>query len=386
MTTQPNTTPPTRSATQPPLNAAITRALDFLSRRQLPYGEFKTYAARNKQFKPARFDSSPFVTAWVIDCIGHWHGRRVKTMTTRALHFLRAEMEGPGVWRYWSSRNPTHDALPPDVDDTACISALLRRLQVEFPDNRKYILANQNAQGVFYTWLVARPHTSKPIARALEPLVNPGAYALWSIAGFLDNVDAAVNANVLYYLGESAATRPTIAHLIDSVQKNRVLEGVSFYPDSLTLYYFLSRAYASGVQSLAKLRDIITGRVLSLQNRRGSFGNELSTALAICTLLNFGQHSPSRTRKINGATVIARSGFCDEAISDFQPSDISLQKAVEFLLKLQTKNGSWRRLPTFLGPAPYYGSKELTTALCVQALADYSHLLASSTENVHALF
>jgi hypothetical protein len=384
VTTLPTLTPNAISPTRARLNAAISHALDFLYRSQLPYGEFKTYAARNKQFKNARFDSSPFVTAWVLDCIGHWHGRRVKIMTTRALRFLRAEMEGPGVWRYWSSRNPTHDALPPDLDDTCCISCLLRQHQLEFPDNRKFILANRNPQGLFYTWLLPRAATSKSIARALQPLVSPGASALWSIAGILDNVDWVVNANVLYYLGDCAETRAAIAYLVDCVRGKHPQVGVSFYPDSLTFYYLLSRAYATGVKSLAEIRDVITGRVLTLQNRRGSFGNELLTALAICTLLNFDKH-PSATGKIAGINVIARSALRDEAISDFRPTDIWLQQAVRYLLTQQNKNGAWRRISAFLGPAPYYGSEELTTALCIQALAGYYHILDTSKENVHAV-
>lgn len=276
-------------------------------------------------------------------------------MTVRALRFLRAEMEGPGVWRYWSSRNEAHEALPPDVDDACCISYLLRKHQIEFPDNRNYVLANRNREGLFYTWMVTRAGTPKRIASALTPLVKPGAYALWSIAGFLDNVDLAVNANVLLYLGECAETRATIGYLIDAVRGKHAQEGVGFYPEALTFYYLLSRAYANGVHALGEIQDLVREHVMEIQNRKGSFGNELATALGICTLLNFGQ----------------------------QPAE--LQKAVNALLAMQRENGSWRRISAFLGPAPYYGSEELTTALCIQALADYFHIIDTSKERVYAV-
>src|SRR5262245_5402809 len=124
------------------LHGAVTGALDFLNRRQLPYGEFRTYAARDKRLRvDCRFDSSPFVTAWVVDCINDWPDARVNRMTKQSLKFLLHEMEGPGVWRYWSSRNEAHEFLPPDLDDTCCISFLFKNLNKPVPLNQELILA-----------------------------------------------------------------------------------------------------------------------------------------------------------------------------------------------------------------------------------------------------
>lgn len=330
------------------IEAGLERAVDFLYRRQLPYGEFRTYASNDKELKKnCRFDSSPFVTAWVVDCLGHWQSARAKAMTKRARAFLRAEMEGPGIWRYWSSRNKSHEFLPPDVDDTCCISYVLQKNKFKLA-NRELILANRNSEGLFYTWVIPREDSPKHVVKTLEPLINPGASALWSIAGISDNIDLAVNANVLLYLGESAETRATITYLIDTVYGKLPERGVRFYPDELALYYFLARAYCNGVSAFQEIQSEITNHVLATQKRDGSFGNELTTALAISTLLNFGQ----------------------------QPRE--LVRGVENLLRLQGRNGAWQRICAFLGPAPYYGSAELTTALCVQALAHY-YLLDAQT-------
>lgn len=335
-------------ASRPPralIQDALARAVDFLERKQLPYGEFQTFASGNKQLRQGKFDSSPFATAWIVDCLGYWKGDQAQTMIGRALDFLAAEMEGPGLWRYWSSRNDTHEFLPPDVDDTCCVSFVLKRYGRAFPANRKIILANRNREGLFYTWIVARPDSSKQIIKTLQPLINPGAHALWSIAGILDNVDCAVNANVLLYLGESAATQAAIARVIEIVRGTRTQSGVSFYPDALGLYYMISRAYANGVLALAETRDTIVEQSLACQKQNDSFGNELLTAMAICTLLNFEQ--PSR----------------------------HLERAVRYLSRRQTDEGAWSRCAAFLGPAPYYGSEELTTALGIQALARYYQTL-----------
>ena len=325
------------------LNAAITAAIDFLHRSQLPYGEFRTYAARDKRLRiDCRFDSSPFVTAWVMDCLISWRGAQVKRMTSRALKFLRGEMERPGVWRYWSSQNEAHEFLPPDLDDTCCISFLLGHLNQPVPANRELILANRNMEGLFYTWMVPRPGSPRSVADTLEPLIHPGARLLWSINGILENVDPAVNANVLLYLGECRETQAALDYVVDSVQEEQEKHSVSFYPDRLTLYYLVSRAYRHGVGPLAEIGTLISDEVLATQQRNGSFGNPFLTALGICALLNFDKRVPE------------------------------LGSAVQYLLDQQTEDGAWQKVAAFLGPAPYYGSEELTTALCVQALARFS--------------
>ena len=332
----------TLQPTRARLNTAIAHAIGFLHRSQLPHGEFKTYAATDKRLRVKyRFDSSPFVTAWVMDCLQFWQRAKVKAMTRRALKFLLEEMEGPGVWRYWSSRNETHEFLPPDVDDTCCISFLLRSLNQPLPANREFILENRNGEGLFYTWMVPRVDLSEQFVEALGPLINPGARALWSINGILDNTDLAVNANVLLYLGECPETRPALAYLIGVVHGERAGAPVSFYPDRLTFYYLVSRAYWYGVRALAETVTVISDEVLATQKQNGSFGNELLTALGICTLLNFDRRVPE------------------------------LGGAVKYLLDQQREDGAWQKVAAFLGPAPYYGSEELTTALCVQALARF---------------
>ena len=52
-----------------------------------------------------------------------------------------------------------------------------------------------------------------------------------------------------------------------------------------------------------------------------------------------------------------------------------LQAASSWLVARQQEDGGWRRLAYYQGPAPptptayYFGSRELTTALCLEALA-----------------
>jgi hypothetical protein len=334
----------TRSILQNPkgLKGSISKAIAFLRRSQLPYGEFKTYASNDEHLREhCRFDSSNFVTALVLYSISFCEKAQVRAMTANGLSFLHAEEEGSGLWRFWSSRNKAHEFLPPDLDDTCCISFIFKKFKQPLPQNRKLILANRNSAGIFYTWIAARPNSSATFVKELDRLGNRGAAVGLSLAGVLDKIDCAINANVLLYLGESAETKRTIDYLVDTVWREKDQTCSDFYSNRLSFYYMLSRAYFNGLRSLGEARNPAIDRVISLRSNDGSIGNELFSALAACTLINFNYQGPA------------------------------LDAAIKYLARTQKADGSWRRIPMFLGPAPYYGSEDLTTALCVEALARY---------------
>ena len=89
-------------------------------------------------------------------------------------------------------------------------------------------------------------------------------------------------------------------------------------------------------------KSIIVDKILSKKNMDGSFGKPLSTAFAVLTLMNFNSF------------------------------DKSLSKAVEHIVNTQNSKGSWDKSVFFKGPEPlYYGSDELNTAICLEALQKY---------------
>jgi hypothetical protein len=274
-------------------------------------------------------------------------------MIAKALDFLETEMEGPGLWRYWTSRSERHNLLPPDLDDTCCISFVLRRHRRPMPSNRAILLANRNNEGVFHTWLLP---TSTTFAQSSDSVdgavlgyaVDPESLLLVSLSGTADDIDCVANANALLYLGEDQDTMAVVDYLIDIVLNGREDCCSAFYPDPLSFYYMLSRAYCNGAVSLESVRVPVTDRVVRTRDVDGSFGSELLTALAVCTLLNFNRPTPA------------------------------IPEVVEHILNTQKEDGSWPRTPMFLGPAPYYGSEELTTAFCIEALAKHHASVGSS--------
>ena len=328
------------------LKHSVSKAIDFLYHSQLPYGEFRTYASPEESMEETfSFDSSPFVTSLVLYSISFIDNPRVREMTSKALDFLLDEVEGHGLWSYWSSRNPRYKLLPPDLDDTCCISYVLRQKHRHLQSNTEIILANRNCDGQFHTWLVPRATFETELAEEINRVVHPSALLFLLLSAKVDDVDGVVNANVLFYLGENENTKKAIDYLVDIVLNETEGNCSRFYIDRHSFYYMLSRAYFSGVLSLEKTKESVISRIIPMQNNDGSFGNELLTALIACSIFNFDSQMPT------------------------------LSKAIRYLLRTQKEDGSWRRLPMFLGPAPYYGSEELTTAFCVEALERYSLLL-----------
>jgi len=260
-----------------------------------------------------RLDSSVFVTTFVLYSIAHIDCPCTTTMTNRAISFLTGEMRGPGLFQYYTSKNIK--SLRCDLDDTACASVALQRSHplVVGGHNVAYFVENRNRADLFYTWLGGA---------ALE-----------------NDVDSVVNANVVFYLGDRDETSSACRYLIDTIESGREGHSYRHYLDDMTLYYAVSRAYAHGASSLSGAREAIIEKVLRLGEDDGSFGSELATACAMCSLANF---------EYNGV--------------------IRLRDAARYLEGQQRANGSWRRSPFFRQPGVYYGSEELTTALCLEAL------------------
>jgi hypothetical protein len=88
-----------------------------------------------------------------------------------------------------------------------------------------------------------------------------------------------------------------------------------------------------------------------LQNEDGSLGDELATAFGVCTMLNFEV-----------------------------PPDSSMGAAVAYLVCRQRVTGSWPISAFYAArkDGVWWGSEEMTTAICLEALARYQRALQAS--------
>jgi hypothetical protein len=331
---------------QASVSRAVARGVEFLRDNQLPYGEFRSYIARSSALdRECRFDSSPFVTTFALHALSFVDRPDIAEAVERGLAFLLSEQEGSGLWRHEGSRGPHRYLAPPDLDDTACVSWTLRRHDVPFGANADILYKHRNADGLFLTYI--QPLSFKKawfelLSRERRQLLRP--YRWMQLLNYLHDVDIVVNANVVLYLGENAGTVRACRYL-NAVVREGMENSSRYYLDAMAFYHAVSRAYFHGVSSLESTVDLVTGRIARRQHPDGSFGDALTTALAACSLLNYGL-----------------------------AGDAGLERAIRHIIAIQGQDGSWPRVAFYHGGNRFYwwGSEELTTALCVEALVRYS--------------
>lgn len=318
------------------INDSINRAIDFLYYDQLDYGEFKTFAYQNGY---TFFDSSPFTTTFVLYSLRGIEDERVEIIKSKAVKFFLEEQENGGLWRYWTSRNfiKKRENTLPDLDDISTVSFALKTLNVKFDDNKEVILNNRNHNNLFLTWLFDN-NTDKMFHQILNST----------------EVDCAVNANVLLYLNKSEVSG-TVCRFINEQIANDSCYSL-WYKKKSVLYYFVARAYENGINCLNKSRDkIVKDTLEDIQNSIQN-GDYFDLALNLNTLFIYGY---------NG----------DE-----------IEVGLKYLLENQNIDGSWNPDVFFgdrINPYDYANSKvyyyvyskDLTTALAIEALARYKQNL-----------
>jgi hypothetical protein len=357
---------------QASVESALGRAVAFLRGAQLPHGEFRSLIGSDMQMSNAEFDSSPFVTTFVVYALSQIDGEPAADVAERALDFLEREMEFGGVWRYYSSLQYKHCRIPPDLDDTACATYALRSGGRAVPDNGWIVRHCRDASGRFLTWVVHKPGLAwtprfwfvrtvgamqAELARRAAPrpktAIDPGLLTTRRDPIAADDVDPVVNANVILLLGECKETAPAVQYLIELIRAGPPARFSLYYQDVLALYYMVARAHQHSAPALAVLGDKIADEVVSRQHSDGSFGNPLSTALAASALLTFAPQAPV------------------------------LRGAVASILRWQRDDGAWDMRPFYCAPPDFFwASDELTTAFCIEVLARYRKSLMGERDSL----
>lgn len=210
------------------------------------------------------------------------------------------------------------------------------------------------------------------VARRLNPGWLPpasGAYLTWltyrdpPFPLFPNDVDLAVNANVLYALARygrldtaGAADAVSLINLVTAlgIHRDRLDEITDYYPDNLAFHYIVSRAFRWGpVHTLGPaveiLADELEGSAL-LGPDGGVYWDrgapQLNTAFAVLTLLNARRDSPL------------------------------IDRAIDYLVSEQNAAGGYEEATFFVGRADggqvfEFTSASFTTAVVLEALARY---------------
>ena len=271
---------------------------------------------------PRHFERPAFVSAFCALALENCREPRAQAICAATRAHLIDTMESPGFWRYYRH-------LPQDLDSTTlCSLVLSSHPWILLGRNVPGILANRDEEGRFMTWVLADD----------EPNV---------VSTFRIEADPVVNANVIAYLGDHPETRDAKAWLEALVTLGN-LEGASkWYPDTVSIYYAITRAMIRARPALDQLCPVLRDRILSLRDGRGEFGNVLQTAQAVSALLDVGG--------------IDR---------------IDAKREVDRFLDEQREDGSWPELLAFGDQSLKWGavgqighgSEAVTSAFCIEAL------------------
>jgi hypothetical protein len=321
----------------------LNKAIGFLERRQLANGEFEVLACNDEAMtQSCTTDPSVFPNALIAYCLASWP--RAADVVARVRGFLLTEQDTFGLWRHWTSKHPRCAFLPPDLDDTSCAATAFTDDDAEMASRRQLILANRNSEGLFHTWFAPRfrwtglRHLRTTLAQLRHPLTLHVFFK--TTAARRHDVDAVVNANALLYLGDFPDRDIVIDYLLDVLRHRRESECDKWYSNHFVIWYFFSRS----LSRVSEAKEMISRRISDAVPT-----NAIDRAMAINALLNCGQAPPAES--------IAR-------LVDAQLEDGSWPRAALYF------GGRLRRGISF-GPriAPFWGSAELTTAFCIEALS-----------------
>jgi hypothetical protein len=306
------------------IGRAIEKGVAFLESAQLPSGEIPIETS----LTPETFGDcirEPVVFATALAARGLSMTPSAERVRSRALDFLEREMSPDGLWRHPSSASPIHLDTPFDLDDTSIASAALAAAGRSFPNNRPLLLAHRERSGLFQTWILRWWR---------HPLRTIRFFKHYRYTRVL-HIDAAINANVVNYLGICEETRPAIEHMLAVLRTNGEMLSTNWYASRFTVWYFFSLA----------LREIApeAGRMIVPRVEATAPINALELALAALTLLLWNR------------------------VPDVGP-----------LIDAQLSSGAWPRVAMYhtgLGRTdsqprpPWWGSEALTTVLAIEALS-----------------
>ncbi len=304
------------------IRAALDRGVAYLESVQLPSGGIPIDMASNPQMSGDRQpDLAVFPAAVLARALSMTPS--AERLHARALDFLRREMNPDGLWCYPSSDSPNYEYVPLDTDDTAIASTALAAAGDRLPNNRNILLAQRERNGLFRTWM---PQWFRHPRRFYRFFRNTTAE--------VHDVDAAINANIVVYLGAGKETRPAIEHMLAVLRANGEEMSTKWYEGRFTVWYFFSHA----LHKIApEAGEMIVPRVEATVA-----SNALELAVAASTLLLWNR------------------------VPDVGP-----------LLDAQLPSGAWpraafyhagrRRIDSQPTP-PWWGSEAMTTVLAVEAL------------------
>ncbi len=315
------------------IHLAIHTGLSFSAHSFSYYNELPFDPAARNTSRP--FFPIPLILT-SLDCLKNEDHDSWPSTQARALQLIQHAAGKAGTFNYHAPVGARQKPIyPDDLDDTALAYAAQQLYAPEGLSGRQLacfaqalIRAEIAVGGPYNTWLTD-----------------------WQKNRQWADIDPVVNANIALALSLHGVRLPGLdAYFSNCLNASQLTS--RYYLSPLTVLYFISRAYGGpGQQQGVEI-------IRSLQKGK-TWGSPLASALAICSLLRWQEPE-------------------------------NLKNAVTYLLKTQT-NGFWETEKLYIESGTtkkqmFYGSRAVTTAICLEALALYreqQHTSQSSKRTSH---
>lgn len=299
-------------------------------------GSFFSYSApaRSRFGAGSKVYKTTFTQALIVGALGGVRDRQLVRVRRRAAAFLLAQRGPQWSFTYWVREAPEVKLrpYPDDWDDTSCalIALTVARPEVvtgEVLGHIVTLLTNTEEQegGPYRTWIMPA-----------------GAPEHWQ------DVDVAVNSNIAYMLRLHGVDLPNLETLADE----RIAEGrlsSPYYPSPYPVEYFLSRWYRG------EHRERLRAQVLARQPHARS--NPLHTALVVSAGLNLGAEPAAVAEAVDWLRTLGER--------QVQPHAFCIDPAIDGLQYVA-------------------GSRALTAAFCLEAIAKYDEAVQTKRARVAA--
>jgi hypothetical protein len=223
---------------------------------------------------------SPFIHVNVIFSLMKSSNADAKQLVATMTPFLLQSMEKGNVWRFWSLKNCEHP-VPPDIDDTALCSLVLKKMGFSV-DNKWLFLVCLDSNARVLTWIKAKPKLF-----SLKPSLfyqlkrNEKKVRKTKQAGMFDWKDSelSVSINALMYLQKIGGIQDCIQRFIGDWKTNSSIG--QYYQNEILLFYHIARAFREGLSELIELKNEILCKVKNSYHQY-SFPELLLASITIC--------------------------------------------------------------------------------------------------------
>jgi hypothetical protein len=244
----------------------LEQALLLLQNFQQPNGEFKTFESNDFSKEWVNKSASPFVTANVILSVKSLQHPIARDIWNEGAAFIASQMEFGGFWRFWKL-NAQENNVPLDTDDTSLCAYILEQNGKELRSTRSVLNQLYLKDGLFYTWILAsfkliwHPRLLAALNADARHFRNTVALKMLDPA----DVEPAVSANVLLYLGDKKKTEDACAYIKRVFNSGKDMP-MQFYNHQIVVLYHYARMlnYTSSLNE--EVIAGIAGRVLALIN------------------------------------------------------------------------------------------------------------------------